>query len=174
MKALPITVLTIVCAVALVSCVALKPADVNAASYLGGNDIAGIIEHPTQVQAWQTLGALNHTGNPQDNYKKAGQPRAVSPSMADRLAGVLLDKRSYFVSSQIKKACAPEFGIVVTFSNQQGDVDVFFCFQCAILRVEATDKEGKPMTGAQRDFDPSLNKIRRIVKKMFNGGVDLT
>ena len=89
----------------------------------------------------------------------------VSTDLAMQLSKVLLNDHSYPHYNGTMKDCAPEPGVVVTFSNEKKDVDIFFCFECAILIVKTDGKATSD--GLQSDFDPSRAELVRIVKKIF-------
>jgi hypothetical protein len=134
----------------------VKGGDVE--SGLGGITNAAIIAAPSSVKAWRTIGSMEpDTGSYSNYFQKFGQAVLVSTNLAKRLSKVLLAEKSYFRSDDIKKACAPTPGVVLTFSNGKDEVNVFFCFECNILVVQ----------GMRNDFDPSRAKLLRIMKQIF-------
>lgn len=144
-----------------------------ATNQLGGVENATIIARPISVKAWRTVGSLElENGNsfPSDSfitnlYRKSGSAILVSTNLAAQLSKVLLDEHSYPPLSQISKSCFPEPGVVITFFDGKKNVDVFFCFECAILIIET---DGKATAGGlQTDFDPSRTELVRIIKKIF-------
>jgi hypothetical protein len=53
-------------------------------------------------------------------------------------------------------------GFVVAFAHAEGEVDVFLCFECDILAVQARENYK-----AQADFDPSHNELLGIIKALY-------
>ena len=143
-----------------------------ATNQLGGIENAAIIANPTSVKAWRTVGSLKsdfESFSPEDFYRKSGNGKIVSTNLVEQLRKILLDENSYpHYDNSIPmpgKACLPEPGVVITFSNGKKDIDIFFCFECAILIVKT---EGEANSSRlQTDFDPSRQKLLKIAKKIF-------
>lgn len=132
----------------------------------GGKEAAAIIRNADSAKAWKTLGLVEKEQyeagkragfNPADFYRKAGDPILVSNDMASQLSKALLDKHSYSNIGSSLKDCEPEPGVVITFSEGNKSVDVFFCFDCKILIVN----------NIQCDFDPGCPGFLEIMKKIF-------
>jgi hypothetical protein len=143
-----------------------------ATNQLGGIENATIIASPTSVKAWRTIGSLaspfSESFSPEDFYRKSGKGEIISTNLAAQLSKILLDENSYPHSEGSLptpgKDCFPEPGVVITFSNGKKDVNIFFCFECAILIVNPDEKTPN---GLQTDFDPSRQKLLQIAKKIF-------
>ncbi len=141
-----------------------------ATNELGGIENAAIIAKPLSVKAWRTVGSLE-LNSPSftldDLYRKSGEGNLVSTNLAAQLSKLLLDESSYphYSGLVIPKGCLPEPAVVVAFSDGKKNVDVFFCFECAILIIKTDENPTK--IGLQTDFDPSRDKLLQVMKKIF-------
>lgn len=141
----------------------------DVSNVFGGKAAAAIIANADSVKAWRTLGSIEieqyghkYEGkrfniNPADLYRKSGKGILVSTNSAAELGRLLLDKNSYPPPGLFGKNCEPEPGVVVTFSQGNKGVDVFFWFECKILVVN----------NMQTDFDPSCAAFLKIIKNIF-------
>jgi hypothetical protein len=136
----------------------------------GGNEYVALIEAPTSVKAWRTVGSLkSYSTDLKDFYRKSGKAKLVSTNLVVQLSKVLLDKTSYSHFGGPGKECRPFPSVILTFSNGKRDLDLFFCFECKVLVVKAgADDKGTPVElRGGSDFDASYVKFARIMKKIF-------
>ena len=136
----------------------------------GGNEYVALIEAPTSVKAWRTVGSLKSDFTDiKDFYRKTGKAKLVSTNLVTQLSKVLLDEKSYSHFDGPGKACRPFPGVILTFSKGKRDLDLFFCFECKVLVVKAgTDDKGTPVElRGGSDFDASYAKFVRTMKQIF-------
>jgi hypothetical protein len=124
------------------------------------------VQSPEKVQIWKTEGFLTRqSGSPPEQsafYRKAGEAKTVPPDLAKSLIEKLSNPSSYYDAGNSAKACIPMPGFVLGFTGEKQEVDVFLCFECDILTVQAGES-----FKAQGDFDPSHNELLRVIKALY-------
>jgi hypothetical protein len=127
----------------------------------GGSENVAIVANADSVKAWRTLGSVRAEergplpNDYPDYYRKTGEPVLVSTNLAGELSTLLLDKISYWTRPY--KNCRPDPEVVVTFSQGNKSVDVFFCFECKTLVVNSEPSY----------IDPGSQLILQVIKKVF-------
>ena len=91
----------------------------------------------------------------------------VSTNVAEQLSKILLNEKSYLSLHGHEKECVVLPGVIVSFSNTETNLDVFFCFDCDTIIVRTgTDEKGAPIEFSN-DFDPGRSELVRIMKLIF-------
>jgi hypothetical protein len=132
----------------------------------GGPENLQVIHSPDKVQVWQTIGFLKsseaHDHDMSDYHKKAGEPIIVSASLVKNFSEKLSNPSSYYSDSGGTKSCIPLPGLVLAFTREDREVDVFLCFECDILMIQVGDTYK-----AEADFDPSHNDLLHLIKALY-------
>jgi hypothetical protein len=63
------------------------------------------------------------------------------------------------------KACLPDYGVLLTFSNQQSAVQIAICFACQQIGV--FDNNSAAPLNTIRDFDPIYTQLVAVAKAIF-------
>ena len=93
------------------------------------------------------------------NYK-VGPSVLVDPKISSQIRKLILDDSIDDPTSS--KGCIPNFGVRLSFVDQQKTCDVYFCFECSILMVAEKEK----WVGGS-DFDSVNGSLAILMKKIF-------
>ncbi len=101
---------------------------------VGGRQAMDIVARPDEVHAFR-LGApadlYDSSVSEFATYPRTAGPVTLSKATVAKLSGALLSPGTY--AWEYGKACRPQYGVLLTFSQRDDSVDVLFCFECDML-----------------------------------------
>jgi hypothetical protein len=128
-------------------------------SLFGDKQAQAVVSKPTKVQGYRLADDSLFRPTVKD-FKMTAGPVAVDDKLAQSMAQLLLDEKSYLWD--VGKGCEPHFGVRLEFVQGDKSIDVFFCFECDILQVYAN---GKPV--GSEDFDDVRPQLVKMMQKIF-------
>ncbi len=96
-----------------------------------------------------------------NEYPVATEPIPVDPAIAAAISHILTN-RGNFPDDGTRFGCLPVYGVRVSFFSAADRVDVYFCFECAMLAIYLNDQ---PVGGFR--FDLPYRRLMAIVRKIF-------
>lgn len=101
------------------------------------------------------------TSNAQSDSKRDRfGPIRLDPAIAKMISTALLDFDSYNGWS-VSKGCLPDDGVRLKIKRGHDDVDVWFCFECDILRIKRANAE------RAINFDQGHDRFAGLFKEAF-------
>jgi hypothetical protein len=135
-------------------------------------DVFGSAQALLTFRAAQSVSAQRlhyRRDNPQNPWKLENYvqdaPVAVAPEQARELQRLLVQESSY--GWGYVKACAPNYGVLLTFRAEQTAVRVALCFECNTLGIYDTPHEIAKDINREEDFDPARRPLVAIAKAVF-------
>jgi len=105
---------------------------------LGGEQVAAVIGNYDRAEAALVEPPANDKHYEPHEYVVLGKPQPVAAQVAADISHTLLDPNEH--SGDSPKSCIPRYGVRLSFFAKADRVDVYFCFECAILEVYLNDK----------------------------------
>lgn len=128
---------------------------------LGGELVRAALRNPERAEAVLLKPASEYpTGEPHD-FVAASDPQFIDSAVAADI-GQILNTRSLFPAPAGAKACIPNYGVRLSFYSGNDRVDIYLCFECAILVIELNDKSPIGL-----NFDYAYHRLITAVCKIF-------
>jgi len=132
---------------------------------LGGEEVAAVLRHPNQTESvLLDPPAFDETRETHDfaahNLKVASDITVVPDEIAADVSQTLLSPDQ--LREALPKSCIPVYGVRMSFFQKENRVDVYFCFECAILAIYLNDK---PVGGHAFDF--CYRRLMSDVRKIY-------
>lgn len=141
----------------------VEAAEDRVAKMFGGRDGLKALTAPDKVEAYRLRPLpqeMQGRRTPLTKFPILSGPVAVPKESTDKIARTLLSDESYEWESA--KGCLPYYGVRLSFTRSDDQVDVLLCFQCDVLLVYRNGK----ITGGE-DFDAIRHVLVRTVKPLF-------
>jgi hypothetical protein len=97
-----------------------------------------------------------------DSYDK-GPPVQVAPAQVQEIKELLQSPSSYPWGSVT--ACLPDYGVLLTFHNDQRTIQIAFCYQCNQLAI--FEGNSAYNLNSVQDFDPIRTQLVAVAKAIF-------
>jgi hypothetical protein len=131
-----------------VGIIGTQPTSAELIKELGGNEVASVLRSSDRVEAALIEPSQELRYEDPTKYRTISGPDLVASNTAASIGHTLLAPEEHR-DLDVRKGCIPRYGVRVTFLAATDRVDVYFCFECAILAVYLNDK---PVGGLNFDF----------------------
>jgi hypothetical protein len=133
------------------------------AKLLGGSQVESALRQPDKVTSVLLAAKILPERIPPSQLAARTMEVEVAPELAARLAETLLDPQR---NRQINgvKPCVTRYGWKVSFIRGEEQIDLYFCFECAILAVYQGDK----FVGGSH-IDEIIEELLAIATTLFPG-----
>jgi len=127
---------------------------------LGGDEVERVLRDHDRAEAALIEPPSDDPNIPPHKYIELAKPQAVAAELSANISRVLLNPKDH--ASIPPKSCITRYGVRISFFAKQARVDVYFCFECAILAVYLNDK---PAGGLS--FDVAYRRLITDVRKIY-------
>jgi hypothetical protein len=145
----------------LVSIIGHQPTSAELIKELGGDDVAAVLRNATRVEAVLIEPPEGKHDNNPANYRAVSERQLVDSNVASSIGHTLLLPEEHR-DLGVRKACLPRYGVKLTYLAANDRVDVYFCFECALLAVHLN---GKSVGGL--DFEFAFRHLIHDVRQIF-------
>jgi len=138
-----------------------RPTESQLIESLGGAQVAEVIKNSQRTEIALIEPPDDKQSHPANEFVETVKSQEVPTTIAADLRRILLDPNEN-LHDETAKGCVPRYGVRVRFVAGQDRVDVYFCFECAIMEFYFNDK---PVGG--NDFELAYRQLISDIRKIY-------
>lgn len=139
-----------------------RPTESQLIESLGGAQVAAVIKNSQRTEVALIEPPDDKQSHPPNEFVDIGEPRTSPGELAQDFRRILLDPNENVRYAGMSKSCIPRYGVRVSFFAGQDRVDVYLCFECAIM---ATCLNGEP--AGENNFELAYRQLISDIRKIY-------